>query len=244
MKSLFLVFNFLILVPLLQFGCSSSSVDENNPESIYKEAEEDISDKRYLQALEKLRIVKNRFPYSKLSTSAALRIADVLYYEESYAEAAASYEVFRDLHPKHEKADYVLFQIGESYYNQMPSSEDRDLTPASKAIESYTELEKLFANSSHLPTAKEHSSEATEQLSQKERYVADFYFKRDNYESAATRYEKLFKNYANSKSEEHAMWRYSQCLAKLGRRDELKHASSLYESRFPNGKYSKKIQEL
>src|SRR5688572_1079635 len=107
-----------ILAAVAVTACSGQKIDENNPQDLYKDAEEDIQDKRFAMALDKLKSLKNKFPYSHLATQAKLRIADVYFDEESYIEAAGAYESFRDMHPKHEKADYVLFRIGESYFNQ------------------------------------------------------------------------------------------------------------------------------
>lgn len=149
-------------------------------------------------ALDKLKTVKNKFPYSNYSKLALLKIADVSFLDEDFIAAAASYETFRDLHPKHEKADYVLFRIGESYFFQLPSTIDRDLTPASKAIDSYRELQTLYPKSEFIPESQKHQKESFELLSQKEKYIGDFYFKRDMFDSASKRFEKIATKYPNT----------------------------------------------
>jgi outer membrane protein assembly factor BamD len=228
---------------LVVASCASQSIDENNPEDLYKAAEQDIGSKKYLQAAERLRIVKNRFPYSHYSTLAALRLADVAFEEESYAEAAANYETFRDLHPRHEKSDYVMFMIGESYYRMLPSSIDRDLSWAYKAIESYAELEKVYPRSSYVETAKTHAIAAQERLAEKELYIGDFYFIRKRYESAARRYEKVASRFTKTSAEETAYSKWAESLKKLNRTDEMKHVWQVYQSRFPNGRYAKKAAQ-
>ena len=229
----------LLVLPLLLHGaCSSTKIDENNPDDLMKEAEADIKDKRYIQAGERLRIIKNKFPYSHVSTAAALRLADVAFLEESYGEAAASYESFRDLHPKHEKADYVIFRIGESYFKQMPDHEARDLTPGVKSIEAYEELGKLYPSSIHLPEAKAHLAEAKGRLASKERYIGDFYFKRDMYDSAAMRYEKLATQYAGTSFEEDAYMDWAESLHRQNKDDEARHVLQTYLSRFPEGRHT------
>src|SRR6478735_2734813 len=119
--------------------CAGKTVDENDPGELYKEAEEEISSDHYQLAIDKLRSVKNRFPYSKYATDAQLRIADVYYLQELYAEAALSYESFRDLHPKHEKTPYAMFRIGKSYFSDIPANIARDLTPAYRAQDAFKE---------------------------------------------------------------------------------------------------------
>src|SRR4051794_12993325 len=114
---LFLIISLLISIA----GCSSAPVDENDPASLLKEAEEEIQSDHYQMAIDKLRAIKNKFPYSKFAVDAQLRIADVYFLQESFAEAATSYESFRDLHPKHEKVGYAMFKAAKSYFNDIPS---------------------------------------------------------------------------------------------------------------------------
>lgn len=222
-------------------GCAGQEVDPNNPQQVYKDAEEDIESKRYTIALDKLKALRNKFPYSHVATQAKLRIADVYYMEESYIEAAAAYESFRDMHPKHEKADYVLFRIGESYYNQLPDSEDRDQGPAAKAIDAYRELIGLYPKSQYIGDAKKHLEDATERLASKERYIADFYYKRDMFDSAALRYEKITTRFPGTSIEQYAYWRLGQSLIKQNKLDEAKHAYRTYLSRYPSGEYTQAV---
>src|SRR4051812_10683656 len=75
---------------LLATGCSSTQVNEHDPESLFKDAEEEVASEHYQIALEKLRSLKNKFPYSKYAPDAQLRIADVYFLQESYTEAAGA----------------------------------------------------------------------------------------------------------------------------------------------------------
>lgn len=251
-----LLFFALALMPALQFaGCSGKDIDENNPEEVYKDAEEDVADSRYQMALDKLKGLKNRFPYSHLATQAQLRIADVYYLEESFIEAAGAYETFRDLHPKHEKADYVMFRIGESYFSQLPGTIDRDMTPASKAIEAYRELLSVYPKSQYVGVAREHEKEASERLAGKERYVADFYFKREMFDSAARRYEKITTKYPGTTADQYAYWQWGQSLLKQSEKPEntevktalvgeARHVFRTYISRYPSGQYASDMGDL
>jgi outer membrane protein assembly factor BamD len=143
------------------------------------------------------------------------------------------------MHPKHEKADYVLFRIGESYFNQLPGGHDRDLTPATKAIDAYRELLKLYPQSQYVNDANKHMSEAIETLAAKEKYIADFYFDREMFDSAAGRYEKITSKYSGTTLEQFAYWRWGQSLIKQAKNDEAKHVYRVYLSRYPSGTYAK-----
>jgi outer membrane protein assembly factor BamD len=179
-------------------GCSGKSVNESDPASLYADAEDDIKSDRYQIALEKLKTVKNKFPYSKYAIDAQLRIADLYYLQELYPEAAANYETFRDLHPKHEKAEYAMFRIAKSYFMDIPSVVARDLTPAQKAQDAYNEFLKRFPASPDTVEARKDLAKTRSLLASKELYIGDFYYKRDFYESAKARYQKIIDIYPDT----------------------------------------------
>lgn len=246
---LLILFALFSLTPVFT-ACSGKAVDENNPKDAFEDAEDDVKSERYQMALEKLKGIKNRFPYSHYSTLAQLKIADVYFAEESFIEAAGAYETFRDLHPKHPKADYVIFQVSESYFLQLPDAIDRDLSPSIKALEAYRELLSLYPNSEYAKKAQERVKETLEKLAQKERYIASFYFKQNIFDSAALRYKKITQQYAGTTPEQDAYQSWAESLKEQSDQKEFKDTktqlvadvSRVYEtylSKFPSGKYEK-----
>jgi outer membrane protein assembly factor BamD len=195
-----LVITFLIYLT----GCSTTPVDENDPASLLKDAESEIHSDHYQIAIDKLRIVKNKFPYSKYAVDAQLRIADVYFLQESYAEAAASYEAFRDLHPKHEKTAYAMFRASKSYMNDSPGNVARDLSSARKAMDSYSDFLKRFPGAPEADEAQKDMLEVRRLLAEKELYIADFYNRRDFYDSAKPRYKKIIDLYPETEAAKEA----------------------------------------
>src|SRR3954469_14363732 len=155
MKALSKAFPILLALGALSFatvhltGCSSTPINDNEPERLYKEALEDIDGDHYQIAIEKLKTIRNKFPYSSFATEAQLKIADVYFLQDSFAEAALAYEAFVDLHPKHEKVAYAMFRSAKSYYADIPGTVARDLTSAQKALDKYNDFLRRF------PTAPE-----------------------------------------------------------------------------------------
>lgn len=181
-------------------GCSGKSVEENDPALLYKDAEEEISSDHYQLAIDKLKTIRNKFPYSKYATDAQLRIADVYFLQESYTEAAAAYETFRDLHPKNEKIEYALFRIAKSYFKDIPDPLSRDMTNAQKASDAYQTFLKRYPAASESEEAKADLATARSKLAEKELYIGDFYFKRYFYSSAKGRYQKIMDIYPETPS--------------------------------------------
>ncbi len=179
-------------------GCSSSDkVDATTPEGAYKVAEDYEKDERFEESVQKYTDVKNKHPYSRFATLAEMRIADVQFKREAYIEAQFAYQTFKDLHPKHPQIDYVTFRLGLSIFNQLPSTTDRDLSLADKAILYFDEVLNSYSKSPLAKEAGEKKAEALRMLADKELYIANFYFKKKQYLSALGRYEGLLRTYGN-----------------------------------------------
>jgi len=221
-----------ILVGALMTGCSTVHVDENDPISLLNEAEQEIKSDHYLLAIDKLRIIKNKFPYSSAAVDAQLRIADVYFMQESYTESAASYEAFRDLHPKHEKTPYAMFRIGKSYYNDIPSTVARDLTPAQKAMEAYKNYLAHYPAGPDWTEAAKDIAEIRNLLAHKELSIGDFYYNRNFYDSAKPRYKKIIELYSDTQAGKQAQ----EKLALITPQIDLKASQQKSEEPSKNGR--------
>ncbi|MBC7540596.1 MAG: outer membrane protein assembly factor BamD [Bacteriovorax sp.] len=166
-------------------------------EVLFKEAKDLIGKSRYIQATEKLNSIRSQYPYSFYATHAELLQADILFSQENYAEAASAYILFRDFHPKFSELGYVIFRISESFYRQLPSTFDRDLSAGLEAIKYYNELIQNYPNTEYVKEAQSRINQIEEMVERKEIYIADFYFKTKDYEAAKARYEDVLKTLKN-----------------------------------------------
>lgn len=194
-KYWFISFVFLALV-----NCSGKPIDENNPTSLYEDALDDVKNERYQIAMEKLRSIRNKFPYSNVATEAHLKIADVYFLQEAFIEAAAAYEAFKDLHPKHVSSSFAGFRIGESYFKDIPSTISRDLTSAVKAEEALKAFLDQYGKDERAAEAKKYLIETRTALASKELYIADFYYNRENWDAASKRYQKVIDLYPETET--------------------------------------------
>lgn len=181
-------------------ACSSNKVNENDPSSMFKDAEDDISNDRYLLALDKMRVIKNKFSYTSYGALAQLRIGDIYFLQESFPEASGAYETFVELYPKHEKTGYAQFKVGESYYMDIPSHIARDMKAAESAIQAYATYLKRYPTGEFATIAIEHKKEAYNKLAEKELDTARFYLRKKKYDSTRNRLEKILSQYADSDS--------------------------------------------
>jgi outer membrane protein assembly factor BamD len=200
-------FSILLLLSILT-GCSTTEVTgKTQAEKLYKESLGLVKNGRYLLASEKLTQIRGKYPYSYYAVYAELMLADVLFLQENYAESAAAYIVFKDFHPKHDKIDYVFSRIGESFFKQVPSTFDRDLAPAYESIKYFSHLIRSYPESTYIKGAKEKIEKCQGMLQNKEKYIADFYFKTEVYDAARYRYSAIIKKFNDKKLTDHSILR-------------------------------------
>jgi outer membrane protein assembly factor BamD len=200
----------------LLISCASDKPEgRTEAEVLFKEAQELMDAERFILATEKLNLIKTQHPYSFYATPAELMQADILFQQENYVEAAAAYLIFRDFHPRHEKIPYVIFRIGESYFNQIPDTIDRDLEPAVEAIKYYNEIVQKYPDSSYRQEATEKIAKSKTMLRQKDEYIADFYFKTEEFGAARYWYLDIIESHRDKKTLQHAMKRTIRASFKL-----------------------------
>lgn len=227
-----------LLLALNFTHCTSTGpAAEDDPEGLYKEAEEALKDEKFLVAVEKFRDIKNRFPYSARAVDSELRIADTYFDQESYLEAESAYEIFRELHPTHPRGDYVQFRIGLSYYKMIPDNSARDLSAAYRAMDAFKVLEDKFPRSEYVAKGRELTMEARRKLAEHESYVADFYFRRQHYLSASYRYAALLQDFPSLGYDEEALFRLGECYYHTRMFSNARDTFSRLVSKFPETSY-------
>ncbi len=226
----------LLLVSIISIlsGCISADKKADTPEGAFAIAQDFDKEERFEEAIKRYQDVKNKFPYSKYATMSEISIADAHFKQESFAEAQVSYQAFKDLHPKHPQIDYVTYRLALSFFNQLPSSIDRDLALAQSSILYFDEVINQFPNSQYVKDSQEKREQTLKMLAGKEEYVADFYFTREIFESALPRYEGLLTKYPGLGFDARALSRAAICAAKVGDLDKSKKYLSTLKAKFPN----------
>ena len=241
----FFILSALALTSLHLSGCSSNDLKESNsPEAAFKEAEGFDKDERWEEAITKYSEVKNKHPYSKYATEAELRIADIDYKRENYVEAQTAYQLFKDFHPKHPRIDYVTYRLALSYFNELPSTIDRDLSSAKKALQYFEEVISSYSTSEFVADTRDKKKKALQMLSDKEAYIANFYFVRDKYDSALRRYNSLITKYPGLGHDEEALYRSAYSAFEVGDDVQGRDRVAQLKAKFPNSSYASNAQRL
>lgn len=180
-------------------ACSEKELIPNDPKRSFEIAKEPYDDARYEDAIRRLSEFKSRFPYSQFTPESELLIADSQFHMDRFQEAAATYETFVKLHPKHAKVDFAMFRIAESYWQDAPTVVSREQEYTEKAVKQWHDLIEKFPKSEYTPKAKDLAEQGTRRMAESNQFVARFYCKQEIWPACAFRYIKLLERFPQYK---------------------------------------------
>jgi outer membrane protein assembly factor BamD len=197
-----------------------TGAEASNAAKAYEKGVQEKKDQNPLEATRYFEYVRNNFPYSQYASLAQLAIADMAFERDDWTTAATLYQDFVKGHPSHPKADYAAFRAGTAYFNDRPSdvfllppSHEKDLAPVRQALEALNRFVVKYPKSEFLPKARAMIGDCRELLARHERYVAEFYWKREQWRGAAGRYMTLADSYGDlqgGRMHADSLWRAAQ----------------------------------
>ncbi len=192
-----IIFLFTILV--LSSGCQTAPPLSKKPtdKELFKYANYLKKQSSYLEALEHFKQLRGRFLYSPLAKEADLAIADIYFQQKDWIQAVQAYKFFYERHPKHPQNDRVSFYLALSYFHQLPSTPDRDLSLSTETIKYFDQHLKHFPASTYKKEATDHKNKVLLLLAQKEWMIAKFHIRQNREKSALPYVKKLLKKYSN-----------------------------------------------
>jgi outer membrane protein assembly factor BamD len=235
MKTAARLISALIFASALMQGCSTTQV--NKPaDQLYKEGEQFYQDGKYADAIAQWKKVKESYQSQELTTKAELSIADAYFLNEDYIEAAAGYEDFRKLHPKHPQADFALYRQGLSYYNQIHSI-DTDQTPVKNAQTTFASYQTLYPAGAQLAEVQEKNRDCKDKQLQYELYVGRFYLKTDVYKAAIGRFEEALKMFTDATRRDEVLYYLGRAYLEDGQKSKGREVFSRLAKEFPESAY-------
>lgn len=227
MKSIIKFCSIISLIFL--FSCSSTEpVGETEAEVLYKDIQTNYKGKRYMLALEKISSFRSKYPYSFYLAEIELLRADIYFEQENYLEAVDAYLTFRDFHPNYKELDQIEWRISESFFKQLPETVDRDISPAISAINSFQDLIRKYPESKNIEKAKERVQLLEQMLEEKELYIADFYYRTNDFQSASYRYQNILKTTRNDETVKKSSHHLIDSLFQLGKKEECLNNLQVY----------------
>ena len=168
----------------------------------------------YQEAIKNFEQLKDWYPFSKYAMLAELRIADSHYHQQQYPEAVQAYEEFEQLHPRNEAIPYIIYQIGQCYFEQI-DTEDRDQTSAQKALETFQRLVRQHPGDPYAQKAMSHIQICYQSLAAHDFYVGMFYYRDQRYKAAKQRFLSVITKYPDTGVHYKAMLYLADCEAIL-----------------------------
>jgi outer membrane protein assembly factor BamD len=197
-----------------------TGAEASNAAKAYEKGMQEKKDQNPMEATRFFEYVRNNFPYSQFAALAQLAVADIAFERDDWAQAANQYQEFVKGHPSHPKADYAAFRVGLAYFNDRPSQvfflppvHEKDLSPVRQALEALNRFVTGFPQSEYVPKARALIADSRELLASHERYVAEFYWKREQWRGAAGRYMALadtFGDLHGGKVHGESLWRAAE----------------------------------
>ena len=180
-------------------SCAEKEFDPNDPKKSYGVAKEPYDGGHFDEAIKRLGEFKSRFPYSQFAAEAELLIADSQFQLEHFQEAAASYDTFVKLHPKHPKADFALYRVAESYWEDAPEAVSREQEYTEKAVAQWQEVIQKHPNTEYATKSKDMLVKGRRRLAESVQFVARFYCHREVWHSCAFRYTQILEKFPEQK---------------------------------------------
>lgn len=235
MKTAVQLIAFLALASALLQGCATPQINKQ-ADLLYKEGEQFFQDGKFEDAIAQWKKVKESYQSPELTTKAELNIADAYFLNKDYIEAAAAYEDFRKLHPKHPQADFALYRQGMSYFNQIHSI-DTDQTPVKNAQTTFDSYLKLYPAGSQLAEVQEKLRECRDKQLQYELYVGRFYLKTGAYKAAIARFEESLKMFPDAARRDEVLYFLGRACLEDGQKAKGREVFGQLAREFPGSAY-------
>lgn len=190
-----------IILSFFLMGCHQTAKEaKKDPAHYFNKALKYKENKNYKRALEELDNLSKNFFYSSYNQKALLMKSDIYFEDDKFPLALKSYEKHLKLYPQ-EKTDYVLYQIGQSYKNQLTRKSDNDLSlaePALQAFQRLLNLKKAYAKSPYKKQALKAQEEILNKKAEKEFKTALFFKKQKKNGAAFRRLQHFIQTYPKS----------------------------------------------
>lgn len=197
----------------------------------YERAMERFRDEEWPEATEAFRAVQHDYSASRYASLAELRLADVMFHQETYTEALAAYRAWLRYHPSSDESVHAHFMIARCYVAQMPDdwflvppSFDRDLSSVHDAEGALARFIRDYPEATERAEARRLLGEVRLLLARHEFAVAEFYINRERYPAAINRLLGVVGNYEGSGLEPRALLQLGELYLRTDHQPEARGA--------------------
>ncbi|BCS86968.1 outer membrane protein assembly factor BamD [Pseudodesulfovibrio sediminis] len=169
---------------------------EDTAQELYEAGTDAMAEKDYNDAQEYFSKLKDRFPFSPFALKGELALGDAYYLDEEYVLALEAYKEFEALHPSNENIPYVLYQIAKANIDMFRSI-DRRQENIKEGLEYLYRLVDTYPDSQYAEAGKSLIVKSRRILAEHEVYMADFFWRTEQYGPAWHRYQYVVENFSD-----------------------------------------------
>jgi outer membrane protein assembly factor BamD len=196
----------------------------------------------YQDAIDKFQEVVDNYPYSEYAVQAELKIADSYFEQERWDEALSYYRDFAELHPEHAKVPYTIYRSALCHARKSGTS-DRDQTAAREAVAALDQLMTQYPTAPETREAEGLWRELRTKLGEHVLGIGDFYWKREEYQSAAGRYRQVLDEYPGLGLDAEALYKLGLCYTHMNREDEARRIFEVILQNYEDSEVARAAQD-
>ncbi|MAV06061.1 MAG: outer membrane protein assembly factor BamD [Candidatus Pelagibacter sp.] len=218
---------YLLLLVMLNFGCSKEDPPINKPAKheksfeIYKEAVDSLESGDYFYASKKFAEAETILPQIEFAAKASLMSSYCLYIINFYDEAIENLERFIKVYPADKNIAYANYLLAISLYEQI-LDEKKDIVPLLKSKEKIELFLNEYPNSEYALDLKFKLDLINNQLAAKELYIAKYYIQSQKWIPAINRLKVIVEKYSETIFIEEALHRLVEVYFIVGLLEEAK----------------------
>ena len=185
-------------------------------------------------------------PNSALGRESLLLAADCFFLDggnQNWIQSEAKYRDFQNRFPTSDRAAYVQFQIGRSLAQRMEKP-DRDQKTASKALQAFDDLVRLFPTSEYAAQAEDEIRRVRNNLARHEYMIGVFYLRYGLPVAAVGRLEELLEDYPDSDHVEASLYHLGLAYQANGQPAEARATFDRLRRDFPSGEYASRAPDV
>jgi outer membrane protein assembly factor BamD len=231
-------------------ACSSKPAadrtDAWSPNKIYTEAADEAKSGAWDKAITLYEKLEGRAAGTPLAQQAQLEKAYAQYKSNEIAQALATLDRFKKLHPASPGMDYALYLQGLINFNDnlglfgfiaKQDLSERDQNAAKESFEALKELVTRFPDSKYTPDARARMTYIVNSLAQYEVHVARYYYTRSAYVAAINRAQTAVTDYQNVPAVEEALYIMMLSYDALGIAQLRDDTKRVLEKNYPKSEY-------
>jgi outer membrane protein assembly factor BamD len=231
-------------------ACSSKPAadrtDSWSPNKLYTEALDEAKSGAWDKAIPLFERLEGRAAGTPLAQQAQLEKAYAQYKANEPAQALATLDRFKKLHPASPGMDYALYLQGLINFNDnlgifgfiaKQDLTERDQNASKESFESFKELTTRFPDSKYTPDARARMTYIVNALAQYEVHVARYYYRRNAYVAAINRAQTAVTDYQNVPAAEEALYIMMLSYDALGMTPLRDDTKRVIEKNFPQSEF-------